>query len=276
MCIVRKSKGAHVLEKVRAGLGKYQKEFAKALGCSESAIQQIELGKLALSRRMAMRISERTGVSVEWLLTNDPEREIVNVFGRKWSPDTKRIELFRERWAKLQPMVRACQVLICQRLLEDYLCLRSLIESLPNPGKAMREWESYHREAFLKFLETYKPISERFGFNPKELTANDYLRLTVGASSENLGSIQGDIDAVMDALHAGAKPRNYKEILAHLFVLGGNHPYQTFERVFNGLAGLSDEDLKKKTLGEIKWLINSGNVKQSPKKQQRSRALRAA
>ena len=167
MCIMRKSKGAHVLEKVRSGLGKYQKEFAKAVGCSESAIQQIELGKLALSRRMAMRISERTGVSVEWLLANDPEREIVNVFGRKWSPDTKRIELFRERWAELQPMVRACQVLICQRLLEDYLCLRSLIESLPNPGKAMREWESHHREAFLKFMENYNRSLKSAALIPK-------------------------------------------------------------------------------------------------------------
>jgi transcriptional regulator with XRE-family HTH domain len=221
---MRPSKAVHVLAKVRIELGETQKGFANMCRCHCRTIQQIELGKLRLSRTMAMRISERTGVSVEWLLANDKARGIVDVLDRKWSPDKES----RKRWAGLRPRIRVYQLLICTKLFEEYLRLRSLIESLPNPGKAMREWESLHREAFLKFLENYEPVSVKFGLEPKNITLQDFDKFAVSVSSETLKTAQGDIYAILD-FQSAKPPKNSRERAVDLFVgLGGGRSVSRF------------------------------------------------
>jgi transcriptional regulator with XRE-family HTH domain len=51
--------------------GLTQRELAEIVGCAGITIQSVELGKLALSRRLAERISLHTGVDVGWLLAGD-------------------------------------------------------------------------------------------------------------------------------------------------------------------------------------------------------------
>ncbi|MCC4211709.1 helix-turn-helix domain-containing protein [Leeuwenhoekiella parthenopeia] len=48
-----------------------QEEFGEALGVSRSAIGQVELGKNNMSGDMAIKISEKFGVSIEHLLSRD-------------------------------------------------------------------------------------------------------------------------------------------------------------------------------------------------------------
>ena len=50
------------------------------LKCSTATIQAIELGKLKLSERLAQEIRQQTGVSLEWLMIDDPERLPINGF----------------------------------------------------------------------------------------------------------------------------------------------------------------------------------------------------
>lgn len=271
--MLKSGKPPHVLAKLRKDLGLRQKELARKVLCHYRTIQDVEHGKLRLSRILAMRISEKTGVSVDWLLKNDPKRDIVNCSGRRWSnKDRKLFEDRQKRWADLLPAIRKWRVLVCMELLKDYLRLRSLIETLPEPGKALIHWGNWRREAFLKFLETYKPISAQFGFNPKELTVSDYESFTVSASNEALQSIQGDVEAVLEALKYRSEAGNSKEVFAHLFVeLGGNDPYDVLE----ALNELSDKDLEKQTLGEIKRRIG-GSLTHLPQKKQRSSAKRPA
>ncbi len=56
---------------LRSVAGITQKELARLIDCATVTVQSIELGKLALSRRLAERVSLQTGVSLEWLLKGD-------------------------------------------------------------------------------------------------------------------------------------------------------------------------------------------------------------
>jgi hypothetical protein len=44
--------------------------FPDVLGCNRNSLQQIELGRLRLSRKMAEKIALHTGVDISWLLSN--------------------------------------------------------------------------------------------------------------------------------------------------------------------------------------------------------------
>src|SRR5262249_32561654 len=65
------SKQKHVLVRLRQHLGLSQKQLAAWCACSEVTIQSIEVGRLALSKNLALRISRATAVPAEWLLAND-------------------------------------------------------------------------------------------------------------------------------------------------------------------------------------------------------------
>lgn len=64
----RVSTSKHPVAVLRRELDLHQKEFADIVGCSLPTVQSIELGRLELSTKLAARISERTGVSMEWLM----------------------------------------------------------------------------------------------------------------------------------------------------------------------------------------------------------------
>jgi hypothetical protein len=64
------TKQKHVLAVLREYLGATQGQFAIWCGCSAFTIQSIEVGRLALSKKLAERISLVTGVPAEWLLKN--------------------------------------------------------------------------------------------------------------------------------------------------------------------------------------------------------------
>ena len=49
------------------------KKFAKLIGKSAQTVTSLESGRLKLSKATALRISEETGVSVDWLLANNPK-----------------------------------------------------------------------------------------------------------------------------------------------------------------------------------------------------------
>jgi len=55
---------------MRSVAGITMQELADVLGCSRMSLQQIELGRLQLSHRMAEKIALHTGVSMSWLLAH--------------------------------------------------------------------------------------------------------------------------------------------------------------------------------------------------------------
>lgn len=63
------------------------KEFARWIGRSESLLRNVENHIVPLSANLARRISERTGVSESWLLSDPPEQEpILDRHGGTWDP----------------------------------------------------------------------------------------------------------------------------------------------------------------------------------------------
>ena len=65
------SRRSHNLAKLRAALNLTQAALARAIGKSPGSIKAVEIGKLALSPKMALLISRLTGCDPHWLLRND-------------------------------------------------------------------------------------------------------------------------------------------------------------------------------------------------------------
>jgi transcriptional regulator with XRE-family HTH domain len=66
------SVGRHNLARIRKYLKLTQKDVAQLAGCSTATIKSVEIGKLALSESLALRISHSLGVlDKDWLLKND-------------------------------------------------------------------------------------------------------------------------------------------------------------------------------------------------------------
>lgn len=98
--IVAVNEPKHVLAVLRRILGLKQKEMANLVGCSTATIQAVEYGKLVLSEKLAVEVQQQTGVDLEWLLSNDVSKPVVNPVG---DPYTK--ELFTQRQAFLKSSV---------------------------------------------------------------------------------------------------------------------------------------------------------------------------
>ena len=196
LCMPRPAKAAHVLAKFREELGLHQNELAKRVGLHRRTIQDIERGKLHLSRRSALRISEKTGVSVDWLQANDPKREIINVGGKPWSnKDRQTFDRRNKLWPTLSRITRRWQLAVCVELFKDYLGMRSLLEGVANPGQATLKWRAFHRKAVAEFIASYEPITKKFNPNDAERFLPDSRD---GLSVEALQTVRDDVDAVLD------------------------------------------------------------------------------
>lgn len=72
MCIIfvqmRQSPLLHPVAVLRTLIGLTQKELADICQCARRTIQSVELLTIPLSDRLALKISDETGVSLEWLL----------------------------------------------------------------------------------------------------------------------------------------------------------------------------------------------------------------
>src|SRR5438552_17711905 len=76
---MRTSPLRHNLARLRLFLNLGQKEMADLAGCSRRAIQSVELRTLKLSEELARKISNETGIAVDWLLENDLKAPLTSV-----------------------------------------------------------------------------------------------------------------------------------------------------------------------------------------------------
>ena len=67
---MRPSSCKSTLTVMRSVAGITMQQLADVIGCNRQSLQQIELGRLKMSKHMAERISGHTGVSMNWLLAN--------------------------------------------------------------------------------------------------------------------------------------------------------------------------------------------------------------
>jgi transcriptional regulator with XRE-family HTH domain len=210
----RASKGTHVLAKLRRELGLQQKEMADRVGLHYRTIQDIELGKSKLSRGNAMRISEKTGVSVHWLLQNDSDREIVNASGKRWShKDQQAFEARSKQWPKLSGSVQWLELTVCATLFENYLLIRALLEGVPNPIEACLKWRECQKDALSKFASSYEPLRAK-----KE---SELIEKSLG--KEAIQEIRNDLDAISETLESAADQETLARLLIALTRVGGSN-----------------------------------------------------
>ena len=200
----RRAKAAHVLAKLREELGLYQKELADKAGLSRRTIQDVERGKLRLSRRSAARISERFNVDIKWLLANDPDRPIRAVGGGTWTPkDQAEMSAFleklnRDQASLLRPMIAAG---VARILLQDYLRFRDFFQAREfRDPFAFSNWHNQQSQAWTAFLKS----------NPALDDGHDEKFPPVVLSHEALKSIKDDIEAVSSLIDAVAGKKSQK------------------------------------------------------------------
>ena len=81
---------------VRQETGLSAKAFGELIGKPLTTIKSLESGRLKLSEKMALVISERTGVSMSWLLSGNLEKAPVDNYGKPWNRNTfEVIEIMR-------------------------------------------------------------------------------------------------------------------------------------------------------------------------------------
>lgn len=66
------------------------REFAKKVGCKQTALQNAELKRRPLSDELALRISDKTGISISWLLGEEPKAPMTDRLGLPYSMATYR------------------------------------------------------------------------------------------------------------------------------------------------------------------------------------------
>jgi transcriptional regulator with XRE-family HTH domain len=64
----------HTVAVLRSIAGLTQKELAAYIDRSRRSVQAVELGQVGLTTELAQRISDETGIELDWLLANDPSK----------------------------------------------------------------------------------------------------------------------------------------------------------------------------------------------------------
>jgi len=82
-CLVQK------LAIVRKEIGYTQAQFGELIGRAWPTVHAIERGKLRLTEEVAQKVSEETGVSLKWLLEDDPETKPYSEIGTSLTPWNK-------------------------------------------------------------------------------------------------------------------------------------------------------------------------------------------
>jgi transcriptional regulator with XRE-family HTH domain len=123
-----KSKGTHVLVRVRRHLSLTQEQLAKWCGCSYYTIQAVELGRLNLSPSLAERISLVTGVPAKYLLENNPSAPFPKLIWAQTEPGTF-INSFNSQTLLFMAVARALDAIERAKGTEelqlvDYQCLK--------------------------------------------------------------------------------------------------------------------------------------------------------
>lgn len=156
------SKNLHVLTKIRDGLSLSQQALAREVGVHWRTIQDVECGKRKLSQRLARDISEATGVSQEWLLSNDASRPPVNRDGKKYrfAHDREKAVLSKSEWLLYSKIEREQALAVCLLLFRQYRVHRCLLDRLPNTYATWAAFDECITTAVMNFRKTYPAARE--------------------------------------------------------------------------------------------------------------------
>jgi transcriptional regulator with XRE-family HTH domain len=121
--------GTHCLRVLREFLGLSQTNFAKTVEISPSMIHKLENGTkngTRLTTRTAEQIARFTGISVAWLLRNDPAAPLIDSAGNRYTEN----HYLRSR-ARAQGLITpglGTRTMVRMQLLQSYAKARALFD----------------------------------------------------------------------------------------------------------------------------------------------------
>lgn len=167
----------HKIATIRKGIDYTQAQFGGLIGRSRPTVQAIELGKLRLTEELAQKVSEETGVSLKWLLEEDPDTEPYSEMGAGHAPWNR--EIFEHIQASKHPVhfVRS------QGQVDSAaIAIESIIDWLPIFSAATKTGKNYLALYHLsKFL---RDMRNKFGEDRPEAPA----KLSIKYHLEEQGS----------------------------------------------------------------------------------------
>jgi DNA-binding XRE family transcriptional regulator len=156
----------HVLAKVRAYYSLTQERLAELLDYKRITIQSIELGKLALSSRLAAQIETLTGFSADYLLRNDVSEEMpkpaeTRKVGDRVDRTWMRKVVLIDRFSDLIQIVEATKP-GQDRLLSHHLneCVNRLLAAYGIPQETFTKWPRTGRAQHAnvkRFVDSFDP-----------------------------------------------------------------------------------------------------------------------
>jgi hypothetical protein len=170
---------------VRQEIGTPAVDFGKMIGKSLGTVKSLEAGRLKLSEKTAKVISEKTGVSMGWLLTYDVTTRPVDQFGNPWNKETfENIEgrqMYKKTVAFFKKSTEYPTIVFLVEGPEDlmiFLACKRLRAILSNQKRSAKLFLSAaaRTDRFLNDLQKVFGIAPDLGDNTKSLSSQPSAR----------------------------------------------------------------------------------------------------
>ena len=153
----------HPVGVLRQIIGQTQQEFARSLGnYSHHTIEAIERGALGLSEQLAQQISQKTDISVGWLLRGDPQAPPLDTHNRPYTRETFELAQVLEHpppggGVTLQELLGWASAKHCRRVL-------GIVASAAQKGAG--------NLCDYRLTEALDNLEKRFGYDPHSASAH--------------------------------------------------------------------------------------------------------
>jgi len=156
--------GTHCVRRLREFLKLSQNGFAKEVQISASLVHKIENKAQELTIRTAEQIARFTGISVEWLLRNNPAAPLIDAAGNRYTENGYLLAQARRR-GLITPGL-GVRTIVRMQLLQSYAKARALFD------------RPEMRQHFLRYVAELELLRGRFedhALYPEGTTAGDMI-----------------------------------------------------------------------------------------------------
>jgi len=164
---------------VRKEIGYTQAQFGELIGRAWPTVHAIERGKLRLTEEVAQKASEETGVSLKWLLEDDPQTPPYSEWDFEPVPWNKeffeKVQAMKQSYSEaLPPFADEATANAISAMVEDWVPIYTAAVKAGRGSVA-----AYHLSKF------FREMSNKFGEDRPEIPAK--MRITY--RSEKIGDV---------------------------------------------------------------------------------------
>jgi transcriptional regulator with XRE-family HTH domain len=170
----------HTVAVLRSIAGLTQKELAAHIDRSRRSVQAVELGQVGLTTELAQKISDETGIELDWLLANDPAKPAPARTGGNY---TRKTFLAWQR-----KIGKSDRKILASTLAEENDKLMVVVRAVAKTGLTLKRLLAESMQAFERQTALLNEVVER-GQVWKRLATASQRRISL--TSEALQSLAG-------------------------------------------------------------------------------------